>query len=177
MYRQSIIFFGIVIPLLLSAAVIGACAYVRGKITGSFDNKLQYYAGYERNRIGALAIETQLSRQRADFERWTELTSNETSSLVTTNIRGLVERLPPKEFQQTAFERMSQSKGFGSVTAQNSTSLKFSFRGTFRTMQRAFLELETMMPNLHLEELKIDPNTSGDFQLLNFQVTFSAWEK
>jgi hypothetical protein len=176
MYKQSIILFGIVIPFLIAAVVIGGCAFVRGKITGSFDNKAQYFSGHERSRLGALEIEAKLSRQRSDFERWNELTKQETFSLVTTNLRAIGEQLPPKEFQQTAFERLGQSGGFGSVSAQKSSGLKFNFRGTYRTVQMAFLELETRMPNLQLQELKIDPNQSGESSLLNFQVTYTAWE-
>ena len=177
MYKQSIILFGIVIPVLIAAVVIGACAFVRGKITGSFENKVQFYSGYEKSRMGSLGIEAQLSRQRADFDRWNQLTQQETFSLVTTNIRAIGEQLPPKEFQQTAFERLGQSGGFGSVSAQKSAGLKFNFRGTYRTVQKAFLELETRMPNLQLQELKIDPNQTGESSLLNFQVTYTAWEK
>jgi hypothetical protein len=176
MYKQSVILFGIVLPVLVAAIVIGACAFVRGKITGSFDNKVQYFSGYERNRMDALEIEAQLNRQRADFDRWNDLTGQETFSLVTTNLRAIGEELPPKEFQQTAFERLGQSSGMGGVSAQKSSGLKFNFRGTFRTVQKAFLELETRMPNLQLQELKIDPYQSADSSLLNFQVTYTAWE-
>lgn len=176
MYKQSIILFGIVLPVLVAGLLLGACAFLRGKITRSFDNKVQYYSGYEKSRMGALAIEAQLSRQRGDFERWNGLVKQETFSLVTTNLRAIGEKLPPKEFQQTAFERLGQSGGIGSVSAQKSSGLKFNFRGTFRTVQKAFLELETRMPNLQLQELKIDPNGTSDSQLLNFQVTYTAWE-
>ena len=52
------------------------------------------------------------------------------------------------------------------------------FRGTFRTMQRAFLELESRMPQLQLQELRIDPspNQQNQAPLLNFQVNYTAWE-
>jgi hypothetical protein len=43
-------------------------------------------------------------------------------------------------------------------------------------MQKAFLELETWMPQLQLEDLKIDPSSSLT-SLLNFQVSYTAWEK
>lgn len=176
MYKQSIVIFGIVIPVLIAGIIIGACAYLRGKITGSFAEKSQYYTGYEKSRMGALEIEAQISRQRESSEGWQELLKQETFSLVTTNLRAIAEGLPPKEFQQTAFERLGQSGGIGSVSAQKSSGLKFNFRGTFRTVQQAFLELETQMPNLQLQELKIDPNTSSGSALLNFQVTYTAWE-
>lgn len=176
MYKQSIIFFGIVVPVIIAGIVLGACALVKGKIAASFANKAHYYTGYEQSRMGALEIEAQISRQREDWERWDELLKQETFSLVTTNLRGIAESLPPKEFQQTAFERLGQSSGFGSVSAQKSTGLKFNFRGTFQTVQKAFLELETRMPNLQLQELRIDPNSNAETSLLNFQVIYTAWE-
>ena len=176
MYKQTIILFGIVIPAVIAAVVIGACAMLKGKIQTSFDNKAHYYAGHEQSRIGALGIEAEISRQREDSNRWEELLKEETFSHVTTNLRKIGENLPPKEFQQTAFERLGKSAGFGNASAQKSSGLKFNFRGTYRTVQRAFLELETRMPNLQLQELRIDP-TSTDSSLLNFQVTYTAWEK
>ncbi len=176
MYKQSIILFGIVIPVVIAIAVIGACAFFRSKITNSFATKEQYYSGYEMSRMGALEIEAQLSRQRESSERWQELVGQETFSLVTTNLRAIAEELPPKEFQQTAFERLGSSGGFGSVSAQKSSGLKFNFRGTFRTVQKAFLDLETQMPNLQLQELRIDPSSNTGSSLLNFQVVYTAWE-
>jgi hypothetical protein len=43
-------------------------------------------------------------------------------------------------------------------------------------MQRAFLKLETRMPQLQLQDIKIDPSTSQS-SLMNFQVTYIAWER
>ena len=176
MYKQPILLFGIVVPLLICGLIIGACAFVRSKINTSFDNKVAHYSGYENSRMGALGLEAKISRQRADLERWDEQLSEETFSSVTNNLRSIAETLPSKEFQQTATERLSQSDGFGKITAQKSSGLKFNFRGTYRTVQKAFLELETRMPNLQLQDLKIDPNSVTDSSLLNFQVTYTAWE-
>jgi hypothetical protein len=50
-----------------------------------------------------------------------------------------------------------------------------AYRGTFRTLQRAFLALETRMPQLQLQEFKIEPN-STQASLLNLQVTYTSWE-
>jgi hypothetical protein len=54
--------------------------------------------------------------------------------------------------------------------------VKLAFRGTFRSVLKAFLELESRMPQLQLQDLKIDPSTSASSSL-NFQVTYTAWEK
>jgi hypothetical protein len=87
------------------------------------------------------------------------------------------EKLPPKEFQLTASERINNKSGFGNVSAQKSSSVKFNLRGTYRTVQKALLELEARMPNLQLQDLRIEPNSGSGSSLLNFQVTYVAWEK
>jgi len=175
-YRQPIILFGIVVPILIAAAVIGVGSLLKSKMTASFETKQRDYQTYEQSRIAAMEIETQVIRQREHLERWNKQLSEETASAVATTLREISEKLPPKEIQQTAFERPSGNKsGFGSVSAQDSSQIRIAFRGTFRTLQQAFLALETRMPNLQLQELRIDPNNTQS-SLLNFQVTYTAWE-
>ena len=175
LYRQTIILFGLVVPVIIAAAVGGAGFMLKSKMADSFDNKLITYKAYEESRLAGVEIESQIARQLPHLARWHEQLSQETASTAATHLRKISEHLPSKEIQQTSFERPSGTGGFGSVAAQKSSQLRIAFRGTFRTMQRAFLELETCMPQLQLQELRIDP-TSNQSSLLNFQVTYTAWE-
>lgn len=175
LYRQTIVLFGIIVPVLATALLVGGFYLIKTRMVASFDNKQKSYKTYEASRLGGLEIEAKVTRDRQHVERWNSQLSQETASAVTTNLREISEHLPSKEIQQTAFERPSGSGGFGAAAAQNSSQIRIAFRGTFRTMQRAFLELETRMPRLQLQELKIDPSSSQS-SLLNFQVTYTAWE-
>lgn len=174
-YRQTIILFGIVLPVLLAAVLVGAASMVKSKMSASFASKEGTFKSYEQGRITALGIEGQVTRDREHLERWEAQLSEETASAVATNLREISEGLPAKEFQQTSFERPNGNGGFGSASAQNSSQIQMAFRGTFRTLQRAFLELETRMPQLQLQEFRMEPNTTQT-SMLNFQVTYTAWE-
>lgn len=175
LYRQSIILFGIVIPAVIAAAVVGTGIFLKSKMVASYDNKQTNYQKYEKGRIAGLEIEAQVTRQRQHLDRWKQQLSEETASSVATNLRSIMEHLPNKEIQQTAFERPGAAGGFGSAAAQTSSQIRIAFRGTYRTLQRAFLELETKMPQLQLQELKMDPS-SNQSTLMNLQVTYTAWE-
>lgn len=175
LYRQPIIVFGIVIPAIAATALVGIFFTIQSKMTASFENKEKTCKTFEMGRKAGQQIEKQVINQRGHIERWSKQMSEETASTVTTNLREISEHLPGKEIQQTAFERPSGKGGFGSVTAQNSSQIRIAFRGTFRTMQRAFLELETRMPQLQLQILRIDPNP-GVSSLLKFEVSYTAWE-
>ena len=175
LYRQPIILFGIVLPAVATAVLIGVFSMLKSNMAASSEIKQKSFKTSEEGRLAGLAIEAQVGRQRQHLDRWKTQLSLETASAVTTNLREISEQLPAKEIQQTAFERPSASGGFGTISAQNSSQIRIAFRGTFRTMQRAFLALETRMPQLQLQDLKIDPSTNQS-SLLNFQVTYTAWE-
>jgi hypothetical protein len=174
-YRQPIILFGIVVPTLLAAAVVCGGTMIKSKMVKSFADKESNYRSYKQGSTAAHEIEKQVTSQRSHLDRWNVQLSEETASAVATNLREISEKLPGKEIQQTAFERPSGSAGFGSASAQNSSQIRIAFRGTFRTLQNAFLQLETRMPQLQLQEFRMDPNSTQS-SLLNFQVTYTAWE-
>ncbi|MGD7654227.1 MAG: hypothetical protein ACQCXQ_13490 [Verrucomicrobiales bacterium] len=175
LYRQSIILFGIVLPILGAALVVGGFSLLKSKMETSFEKKKGTYATYEQERLATLEIEADIARQREHFERWNRQLSEESAATVGKNLREIYSHLPSKEIQQTAFERPNGSAGFGQASAQDSSQIRIALRGTYRTLQRAFLELETRMPQLQLQELRIDPSTTQS-SLLNFQVTYTAWK-
>lgn len=173
-YRQTIILFGIVLPLIVTAVIVGVCFVIQSNMADSFATKQTNYKASEMGRRAAHEVETQVTSQRPHLQRWATQLSQETASTATTHLREISGHLPGKEIQQTAFEP-GPSSGFGTISAQKSSQLRIAFRGTYRTLQRAFLELETRMPQLQLQELKIDPSSTQS-SLLNLQVTYTAWE-
>lgn len=177
-YRQSIVLFGLVLPLLVLLLLLGGCFLLKGKLAASFATKQQLFKTYEAGRLQAAGMEAKIVRQRDHLEYWNELLAKEAASAVNTNLSAIAEGLPSKEFQKAGFDRTTGSGGLGAVSAQQSSQIRIAFRGTFRTMQRAFLELESRMPQLQLQELRITPNATQQDQspLLNIQVTYTAWE-
>ncbi|TAE77360.1 MAG: hypothetical protein EAZ65_02520 [Verrucomicrobia bacterium] len=175
-YRQSILIFGFILPLLACVGVFAGGLAIKSNATASFENKQTLFKATEMNRFGSIGLETQVGKRREHFERWNEQMKNESSNSITSHLKEIGDMLPAKEFQQTAAEYPPGKAGFATSSAQKSSQVRLAFRGTFRSMQRAFLELETRMPQLQLQELKIDPSSSSSSGL-NFQVTYTAWEK
>lgn len=175
LYRQPIALFGIILPVVATIAALGCCYMLKAKMTESFEHKHKNYRANESSRMAGLEIEAQVTRQHQHIERWNTQLAQETASAAQTTLREISAQLPSKEIQLTAFDPSSTRAGFGAISAQKSSQLRIAFRGTYRTMQRAFLALETRMPQLQLQELRIDPS-SNQSSLLNFQVTYTAWE-
>jgi uncharacterized membrane protein len=174
MYKQSIIIFGIVLPVLGLLAVVGACFYIKSEMSDSFAVKLSQYRSYSQGRQAAMETESRIRPQREHLARWKEELAVETISTVRTHLKAISDKLPSREFQETGFDPLNSRSSFASASQQKSSQFRMGFRGTFRSAQKAMLELEARMPQLTLQELKINP--SDQSTLLNFQVTYTAWE-
>ena len=175
-YRQSIVIFGFALPAVVCALVVGGGIILKSKAAASFEEKQALFKSSEANRLGSQGIEKDISKKREHVERWTTQLERETANSITSYLKEIADRLPAKEFQQTAVEYPPGEGTLGTATAQKSSQVRLAFRGTYRSMQKAFLELETLMPNLQLQEIKIDPSVSSA-STMNFSVTYTAWEK
>ena len=175
-YRQSIIIFGFALPAVVCAAVAGGGVFLKSKATASFQEKQALYKSSEQSRAGSQAIEKEINQKRSFVEHWSAQMSRETANSISSALKEIGDKLPAKEFQQTAVEYPNGTAGLATASAQPSAQVRLAFRATYRSMQRAFIELETLMPQLQLNELKIDPSTSSN-STMNFSVTYTAWQK
>lgn len=175
-YRQSIILFGAVLPILLAVAIVAGGFFFKSKMEASFEKKKESYKKQQRDRMQADAIDNMIKSDRGHLERWMKQFSQETRIAITSNYDEIVAKLPEKEIQRTAFEHLRNEVGFGAATAQGASTIRMQFRGTYRTLQKAMLELETRMPQLLLEDISITPLKTSSYQV-NMQLTYTAWEK
>ena len=175
LYRQSIVLFGIVIPILCGLVVIGVGYAVKSKMVEDFETKKNSYSTNQKSEKACLEIESQIKESRPHLERWLQQLASETASIASKTLSQILEKLPNKEIQRTSFNPTQSTTGFGQACAQESSSISIAFRGTFRTMQQAFLELETRMPQLQLNDFKMEP-MSGNANQLTYQVSYTAWE-
>jgi hypothetical protein len=175
-YRQSIILFGFVVPFVICAAIVGGGVVLKSKTSATYLEKQALFKNAENDRVGALGIEAQISKKRPHMERWVSQVEKETANSITSHLKQIADSLPAKEFQQTAVEYPTSRTGFASMSAQDSSQVRLAFRGTFRSVQLALAELESRMPQLQLQELKIDP-TGASTSSLNFNINYTAWEK
>lgn len=175
-YRQAIILFGVVLPVIVAIGLIAGSYLLHSKMNNDFTLKEQKYRDHLRAREQVNMIEEEVKADRVHLERWNEQLAQETASAFGTNLKEITDKLPDKEIQQTSFDPSAKAGGFGAASAQSASQIRIGFRGTFRTMQKAFLELETRMPQLQLEELSMKSANSSSY-LLTFQVTYTAWHK
>ncbi len=174
-YRQSIILFGVIVPLLVCVAIVAVGYVAKNKMTDSYAAKKQDYQTHKQANITTLKVEKNVKELRSHYSRWDDQMSRETASEVSIVLGKILEKLPNKEITRTSYDPANKAGGFGSATSQGSSQIQIAFRGTYRTLQKALLELETRLPQLQLESLKLETMKSNGY-LLNLQVNYTAWE-
>lgn len=174
-YRQSIIVFGLVIPAVLCGLLIIAGSIFASGIEESYQSKVNEQLAFDKKNKQALALQAEIGSQNDDVVHWEQLVSQETASTVSFNLREIEKKLPSKEFQTTSQQFPNSRAGFASGTAQKASQVQLGFRGTYRSMQKALVELESHMPQLQLHSFSIDEGRQSGS--LNFTLNYSAWEQ
>jgi len=173
-YRKAILVFGFVLPGFFAAAIIGGLLYTKSELQSSMAEKRKLFSASEKSRLEIEKTEKRLIRQRPLAALWAASVEEESAKSLTDAINKLQNQLPEGEFQPTS-NRAAGRGAFSTSPAYPSTELQLSFRATYRSMQLAFLEIESRMPQLQLQTLKVERTPNG--QNLTFQVTYTAWEK
>ena len=110
------------------------------------------------------------------MNRWMALFQKATGSNVKGFFSEFQQQSDGQEFPLTAFRRTSASGGIGGASSQPSIQIQLAFRGTYRALQNAFLELETRMPHLQLDSIKMSVSNQNS-KVLNADMIYTAWQK
>lgn len=172
-YKQSVLLLGGVLPLVLVVALLGVVFHYRGKLEETYKQRKNNYAKVLQKEEERKALEEKVNSQRPHLERWDSLLNTPSSTYANELIGAAQKRYKGKEFALTSFRQSGNGGSIGVASKQDSVKLDLAFRGTFSALQNTFLELETKMPQLQLDELSLAPNGN----VLNAKVIYSAWEK
>lgn len=175
LYKQSVLTFGVIIPVVIVTVLLVAAINIRGKLEAEFDQRELNFSQYKRVQVERKVLEDKVRDQEPHMNRWMSLFTKATSTDVNSLLGEIQKQFKGTELQQTAFRQGTSSGGIGGASAQPSVQIQLGFRGTYRALQTAFLELETRMPHLQLDSLKftVHPNR----QVLNAEINYTAWQK
>ena len=173
-YKEPVVIFGAVIPLVLVVVAFGILFHYKGNLEAEHKTKKKTYQEIKRVEQERLSLEAKTDQQAPEFNRWMALFDKPTATNVNGYIGAVQKRFGGEEFQQTAFRRGSGGSGIGAASAQPSIQLQLDFRGTYRALQNAFVELETAMPQLQLDSIKLKPNPNR--RVLDASGVYTAWQ-
>ncbi len=174
-YKQPVIIFGVVAPLLILFVLLGGFYRYRSGVEETYRVRKEQHVKDEKVRKEKEALGNQIREQDPHMTRWMALFDTATGTRVNSLVSDVQKRSKGEEFQKTSFQRLMSPGGIGAASQQPAMQLKFKFRGTYRGLQNAFLELETEMPHLQLDSLDLKQEINRN--LLSADITFTAWQK
>lgn len=174
-YKDSIIFFGIVIPGLIALLLCGGAWYAKSTVGDSLLRKSQVLASQKQTQTEIAQLEKTIAPQREFAQSWDNLVGIDLPTALNEELLDISQRIPAREFTLVSTNRVNSKTGLASVAKTNNTQAQFAFRGTYRGIQKGFLVLETRFPQLQVNDLKIDVNRQNNN--LNVQASYGAWTK
>lgn len=174
-YKKSVLAFGLVAPLLLIVVLFGVALHYKSDLEIAYEQRRSGYTKFKQTQQVREGLEQTVKSQEQLMDKWMGLFETATASRVNGILSEVQKRFPGEEFQQTSFRRSHSKSGIGGASKQPSVQLDLKFRGTYRGLQNAFLELETHMPHLQLDTMKIkqEPNRN----VLSADLAYTAWQK
>ena len=174
-YKQCIFGIGVAAPLLVVLVLLGVVFHYRGKLEKTYKSRKVEYAKFQQYEQQREELEKKVSEQDPHMVRWMTIMDEPSSSAVNEFIGEAQKKYEGQEFQLTSFRRATASGGIGAASGQSSVQLDLAFRGTFSALQHTFIELETKMPQLQLDRMKLIPQSGGN--VLEAKLLYTAWEK
>lgn len=176
-YKDPIVVFGLVLPLVLVLVTLGLGFHFKSKFESTYKERLAKHEDYKRGEVERQALDAKVRSQEPHMNRWMALFDRPADSKVNDFVGEFQKQFDSTQFQHTGFTRSNTATGgIGGASAQSSVQLQLGFRGTYRALQNAFLELETRMPHLQLDSIKLSVS-NPDRRLLTAKVTYTAWQK
>lgn len=170
-YRQSILVFGLALPLLIIALLMGGALYVKGQFNQTYEKKLRLHAQGKQLERQIGKVKKELAKSDQDAKMWAEIYAAHDRRSYTLQWKEIGSQFRPKEFQFQSPTWKSQSAGLGKTGQAEQVSM--NFEATFLAMQTALLEMETRMPQLQLDSMQMAPNSNGE--TLNINTTYTIW--
>lgn len=173
-YKQPVVILGVALPLLGLVLILAVSAGYRSKLEKTYEFRKGEHVKLQTLTKQRERLEEQIGRQQPYMSRWMSLFDKPADSAITSLLNDVQTQYASTELDLTSFNRSSASGGIGGASKQSAVQLKLAFRGTYRGLQNAFLEVETRMPHLQLDLLKLKKESNQN--MLNADLTYTAWQ-
>lgn len=138
------------------------------------DERAKVFAANKRSAIVTKGLQEQIKTYEARMENWEQILEESDVGTVTGILKEISNQHGSGEkFRQNDFKFVNQKTGVGSVSGRPNVTYNLSLDGTYQTLQKSILILESKLPNLHLNTLKLTPQKDGP--LLNAELSYTAW--
>ena len=175
-FKIGIILFGILLPLLVIGFILSFISSRKNKVEAEYASRQSSFKLQKHQEQVVKGLGVRLSRFDDRKDEWDVLLNNSDIGTVTGLLKEIsTEYSGTETFKSNEFNFVNKKTGIGAASEQPSVIFTVSLSGTFTSIQQGLLSLESRMPNLNLNSMKISPDPGSS--LLLAELSYSAWKK
>jgi hypothetical protein len=172
-YKKSVAVFGMGIPLLLMVVIGGVALYMSSSVGADYEKKKKTYDTAQKTLRETMELQGKVKRNAEQLKAWDQLMATETRGSFLEHWKTAEKKFSGKELTKSSHNWTNYSQGIGLGASQSASQVNMSFTATFRAMQLALMEMESQLPNMQLDSIKMTADSSG--KAINFNTTFTVW--
>ncbi len=178
-YTKHILRFGLATPALFNGVLLGAVLILSNKLQQVRTLKQARYEQHVARLASIKETEAEVAPKRKVFENQKRILQADPSQLFTRVSDSIVSRYQHLELERTGMVFPLERGRVGRLLQVDAARVKSSFEGGFGPMQETLLQVESLMPQSLLEEMKVtrksDVMPNKQRQLV-FEMTHICWK-
>ena len=178
-YTKPILRFGLITPVVFNLLLLGAVAFGYNKLSGIRKVKMDRYNEQTLRLRAVQQLEAAIAPKRAQFEDQKRLLKADQRQLFSQILDAMQKKYEAIELDRSSLVVPSGRGELGKQAKCDLLRVQSSFQGGIGPMQETLLQVESLMPQAVMEEMKIvrrADSVRDRFDHLVFDVTHTCWK-
>jgi hypothetical protein len=178
-YTRPIIRYGLVMPALFNCLLLGGLLAAVHKIANVRSEKEELYKEQTLRLAAMQKLETELAPKRKVFQDQKALLKSDSGQIFTRLLDTLLSKYKEIELERSGLVFPLDRGHLGRQLKTDIALVKSSFQGGLGPMQETLLQIESLMPQAVLEELKITRKADpllNQREFLVMEMTHACWK-
>ncbi|MBT8036173.1 MAG: hypothetical protein KJO21_01395 [Verrucomicrobiae bacterium] len=155
------------------AIIAGVCYSMTSSVGLKYKKKQKVYDLGHREIRQTMDLQLKVAQNAEKLKEWDTMMRTETRGTFLEHWKTAEKNFKGKELTKSSHNWTNYSQGLGLGVQQPASQVNMKFTATFRAMQLALMEMETILPNMQLDFIKMTPDDSGN--AIHFDTTFTVW--
>ncbi|MEN3943752.1 hypothetical protein WJU23_20800 [Prosthecobacter sp. SYSU 5D2] len=178
-YTQPIIRFGLITPVAFNLLLLAGAGAAVSKLSSIREVKEAQYKEQTMRLTAMKNLETSIAPKRAAFEDQKKLLKSDPGQLFTRILDGMLPKYKEIELERSSLIFPLDQGRLTKDARAESARVKSSFQGGMGPMQEALLQVESLMPQSMLEEMKVTRKADQMLkqrEYLVMEMTHTCWK-
>ena len=177
-YTSAILRYGVIAPIAVNSLLLGLAVFGNTRLTQTISRKEAAYREYKAQEAEAERTDAALEPRRAPFEDQKKLLQLDPAIVYPQVLDTQIPKYKPLEIERNSLLFPTERGPLNRTVATTAVRVRTTWEGGYGPMQELLLQLESVLPQTDLEDLKISRKSGllpGQPQRLAFELTHVCW--